>query len=619
MGRLGKLAAEVPWLVNNLIGFDAQGAPLTPDEDLAKQFQQFAGSLPNMIGQMDPELAPRIDELAKRRFTAMDPAIRSRMSERIQQLPVADELTQALPGAMGAVTQEAAEDPEQSESPGATPPSATEEAAAASVGQPPPEEASASTAEDSMKRVQERTVRRPPPVDDDVLGPEREATRDMAREVLETAPLQELPQFTGYDAIPNQNLNARDRFGNYYYIDPEGRTFKWSQTGEPGKRLTRVPHLEASAEAQQDIERQLIREMSAGTGVPRDPEGRAQWAQNRRQQLAAELGGPSEAAQRLGLTRLDDAMAAAGGPVYFDRQGRPHALSEQGLQRMSSIDLWRQANPERAAAYDARDARRERRLNDPRYLASLRRSYQTTGEEPPEWFQNRVAQMEQQDPNFREKMDAHVVAGQMLQDRGFQKGINYTDLYNQARQQIGGAQQPAAKTPPSPIAPEQVRDVPPTTEEAVRPPQSQSAPTTAPGTSPAAKVPPKQPKTKTTVTQPQNKLGAQFFNVTGHRGGLRDKHLRQVTSRFPQNRYGALPPHLRRKPYLGTPAVFQPGRDYSSGQHSRPISPKDLQGLIRKAQGRAMGRRNTRQLQGSQQYRPRARTLGSRAIGGGQI
>lgn len=581
MARLAKLAAASD-MVTNLLGFDEEGQPLQSDEQLAKQFENFASMLPFVLGNLDPRELQKVDQLAQQRFQAMDPETRSGISQRIQQLPVAKNLGQMLPGAMESIQQPPEE--AETETPGATPPSPQEEAAAAAVGQEPPEAASAAVpevaADKQRQEAEQEAQAAEPEVPSGILPQEVSGTRDMAREVLETAPLPQMPQYTGYDVVPNQNLNMRDRFGNYYYQDPSGRIFHWSQTAEPGQRLSRVEHLEQPAGTRQEVERQLIQEMSSGQ-APEDPQEQAQWAAQRRSQLMQEAGGLSDAAKQLGLSRLDDVMAAAGGPVYFDRQGRPHYPSEEGLQQMSSIDLWRQANPQQAAQYDERTAHRERRMSDPRYLATLRRSYQTMGMTPPDWFDERVSQLEKQDPSFRSQMDAHAVAGQMVQDKGFQPGINYDQLYNQALGRM--------KTAPIDQAPSAAEQAPPVGQ--APPPAAEQAPAAVP------EQPPKQKKpvtSKLTVPEPDNpkqvssksitpKTAAQFNQIAGYRGGLKDTHLRRALRRRAENRRDALPPSIRGAPDLGASTVFNPGRNYDHGEAPKASDWQGLHKVLRQA------------------------------------
>lgn len=399
-----------------------------------------------------------------------------------------------------------------------------------------------------------------------ILEPERQALDRFYDQIRQTEEVEAPDEISGFDAAPNQWVNARDTHGNWYRIDDAGRTYRFDQTGTtPEEQWTRMPELDTIGRGgkwgqafEQDVQGrvdQLVNEhMTHGHRPGHMSE--ADWMDSLRQQLrpraerAARNELKSEGARRIGLGYIGD-LQDTFGRVHFRRSdGRPFIQTMEGMQPVDSRELWRAQNPQAAHNHDRWLREREQQLYDPRWIAGQMRAYQAAGEQMPDHLQQHIRELTQAHPQFASQVQAHQMA---MSQMGTQQGVNYTELYNQALSDV----QPQPESPPP-------RTPAPTPDTAA---QQRPAPT------------PELPDPKRKLPQPpEQKLAAR-------------------APKFPENRNTALPVGVQRNTGLASRRTIVPGqqqlaRDRRINQalsRPEPSSQADIQRLQRHLRARGGG------------------------------
>ena len=295
-----------------------------------------------------------------------------------------------------------------------------------------------------------------------LLPDERQTLDSFYDQIRQTEEVEAPDEISGFDAAPNQWVNARDTQGNWYRVDDAGRTYRFDQTGAtPQEQWTRMSHLDTLGRGEewdqafsQDVERRVNELVNQQMTHGRAPTGMSQsdWMDQLRQQArpqaerAARTELKSDGARSVGLGYIGDLQDTFGRVHFRQSDGRPFIQTMDGMQPVDSRELWRAQNPQAAHNHERWMREREQQMYDPRWIAGQMRAYQAAGEQMPDHLQQHIQELRSH-PQFAQQVDAHQQAmGQMGQMQG-QQGVNYTELYNQA---LSGAAQPQPSTPAQP-------------------------------------------------------------------------------------------------------------------------------------------------------------------------
>ena len=288
-----------------------------------------------------------------------------------------------------------------------------------------------------------------------MLPPERERLLRHLQYFADTAPTPEGPHLVGMDTAPGA-ANARDRFGNWYYISDAGETWRYDPSREGDDAYIRMPQLDTAGrgdrfdtavrdQVEQRLQDRVLAEMGSRFDI-RDQRGAYQEIADRlRPRVEREFAGQMRGrdAGRLGLHHMDAAQRALGQRLYFDHEGRPHTITDRGVEPVDSRRLWAALNPEQAAQRSRVHERQKRQLQNPRYWAAQRRLFATSGEAMPEVVRKQMEQAAQDYAGgpeaFEQEVGTHALAREFVdRHRDATPGMNYDQMLSDAREAITG-------------------------------------------------------------------------------------------------------------------------------------------------------------------------------------
>lgn len=260
-----------------------------------------------------------------------------------------------------------------------------------------------------------------------------------------------------YDQVPDQRVNARDRFGNYYFVDNAGTVFRFVSGMPAGAEFIKIPNLKMPktddynrGPVARKVEKALQERMLKGEGA-NYPGGVAQWMSDQRKALTERLNKDTrksqyrQGVQDIGLHNIDALKKEFGDALRFDSRGQPYKQTETGVEAIS---------PHRnAQATPGKVLEKQRYLNklqNPKYLSALTRAYAATGKGMPSQVVDHISNTSKRTPGFDRQLEANQVADQYLENKGFPKDVDRGDLVNQAQKLLDyGKGKPVE--PPKPV------------------------------------------------------------------------------------------------------------------------------------------------------------------------
>jgi len=385
------------------------------DADLSDDFPQFASTLGQISTVLTDSQRDWISAALSSRLGSMQPEYRDLVTESMRQEPgIANSLAGALGGEAvadigRALNPVSAEDQVQTQVAEA---GRQREQALARQAAMRDEQAKRDAA--WQKRREEQIAGRGQPREDAVAGPTE--VEDVAAGSAEEQEEAKKEQRGGAEqdaaAVAQtsypEGVTHRDRWGNYYKQDGKtGRISRYAvdpRTGEPQwygmGNLSPAASSERQAHKQQELARLKRREQQS---MSRHSESDMR-----------PFADPMEAARsRIGFRGINEPTA------------RERYFQSRGVQ--------------------GQDARREARMNDPRYVANLVRSYDAVGQPLPDHLQQRISRMEQQTPDYRDRMEAHMIADEGMRRTKNPQQFNRTQAYGSA---LKGVQQNRAAPKP---------------------------------------------------------------------------------------------------------------------------------------------------------------------------
>lgn len=232
--------------------------------------------------------------------------------------------------------------------------------------------------------------------DEEAVAPAKPAEKPLTEEERQSQQIAELSggqqfgkpaDFAGMTPITNSFVNMRDRFGNLYHRAGDGKVY--ALTKDPGRGIHQWRRL-ASMENPESINKMGLVDISA----------HQEMARNR------------------------------GGQLYYDNAGKAYISADGNTpEYISSVDVWRHKNPQKAQQYDARRANRSAMRSNPQYIANLVRSYDAAGTPRPSWLRKAFAGSPEAQAEYATEEHIRTMAPGQRYDR--------SDIYAQAQQAIG--------------------------------------------------------------------------------------------------------------------------------------------------------------------------------------